>query len=153
MSRPTQALFLQVRVVRQRPDFLVPANSNNTMNIKMSRGLYQQQGREAMIDLMKSPDCARKLRSLADPDRLRIIQCLRAGDRNVSELAELLKMTVANISHHLRDLRHADVVIDAKQGRFVVYGLNPSIYQCAQSGEVVDHLNLGCCRLEMPRNE
>ena len=56
------------------------------------------------------------LRALADPDRLRLIQCLRDGPRNVTELAGLVGGEVVNVSHHLGVLRHAGVVLDEKQG-------------------------------------
>ena len=43
----------------------------------------------------------RMLRALADPDRLRLIQCLRDGPRDVTELAGLVGGEVVNVSHHL----------------------------------------------------
>ena len=98
------------------------------------------------------PDrCARMLRALADPERLRIINCLRDGPRNVSQLAALLQAEVVNISHHLGVLRHAGVVLDEKHGRFVVYRLHPAVFQPGDNDPAAEHLNLGCCRLEMPR--
>ena len=85
------------------------------------------------------------LRALADPERLRLIHCLRDGPRNVTELAGLVGGEVVNVSHHLGVLRHAGVVLDEKQGRFVVYRLHPDVFH--STGE---HLDLGCCRLELP---
>lgn len=105
-----------------------------------------------MKDKLQSQKCARKLKCLADPERLRIIQCLRAGPKNVTEIAEELKLPIVNLSHHLGVLRQADIVIDEKQGRFVVYRLDPHVYQ-PESEEVTDHLDLGCCRLEIPKAE
>ncbi len=98
------------------------------------------------------PDrCARALRALADPERLRIIHCLRGGARNVSELAALLEAEVVNVSHHLGVLRHAGLVLDEKQGRFVVYRLHPDVFPGPSGDENVEHLDLGCCRLELPK--
>ena len=99
-----------------------------------------------MSESLQPDHCARMLRALADPERLRIVACLRAGPRNVTELAGLLKAEVVNVSHHLGVLRHAGLVLDEKQGRFVVYQLHPDIFQPAAD----DHLDLGCCRLEIP---
>src|SRR5262245_2685231 len=104
-----------------------------------------------MKDSLQSRKCARKLKCLADPERLRIIQCLRTGPKNVSEIAEKLDISLVNVSHHLGVLRQADIVIDEKQGRFVVYRLAPNFYQPTESNEVNDHLDLGCCRLEIPK--
>jgi ArsR family transcriptional regulator, nickel/cobalt-responsive transcriptional repressor len=99
-----------------------------------------------MTDESLQPEhCARKLRALADPERLRIITCLREGPCNVSELAARLGTEVVNVSHHLGVLRHAGVVQDEKQGRFVVYRLHPDVFRAGR------HLDLGCCRLEIPR--
>jgi ArsR family transcriptional regulator len=83
------------------------------------------------------------LKALADPDRLKIIQCLQRGPKNVSQLAELLDAEIANVSHHLGVLRHAGLVHDEKQGKFVLYSLAPEIIQ---GGDVLD---LGCCRLQL----
>jgi ArsR family transcriptional regulator len=99
------------------------------------------------------PDrCARALRALADPERLRIIHCLRGGAHNVSELATLLDVEFVNVSHHLGVLRHAGLVLDEKQGRFVVYRLHPDVFHDSDSGESAGHLDLGCCRLEFPKD-
>ncbi len=95
--------------------------------------------------------CARLLRILAEPERLRIIQCLSDGPKNVSEIAELLDRHVVKVSHHLSVLRQAGLVEDERQGRFVVYRLHPDVYRPACNTETKEHLDLGCCRLEVPR--
>ena len=101
-----------------------------------------------MQDLLQSEHCARLLRAVADPERLRIIQCLRAGPQYVSGLAAALRAEVVNVSHHLGVLRQAGLVQDEKQGRFVLYRLHPDVFQPA---DATDYLNLGCCRIEIPR--
>ena len=90
--------------------------------------------------------CARLLRALADPERLRIVQCLRSGPRNVTELAGLLGAEIVNVSHHLGVLRNAGLVQDERQGRFVIYRLHPDIFRPGD-GPAFD---FGCCRLEIP---
>ncbi len=99
-----------------------------------------------MAESLQPERCARLLKALADPERLRIVDTLRQGPRNVSDLATLLDAEIVNVSHHLGVLRHAGLVLDEKQGRFVVYRLHPDIFR--PSGE---HLDLGCCRLEIPK--
>lgn len=105
-----------------------------------------------MKDEFQSDQCARKLRALADADRLRIIACLRAGPKNVSEIAAELEAQLVNVSHHLGVLRNAELVEVERQGRFVVYRLHPDVYQHCPEPERADHLNLGCCRLELPES-
>jgi ArsR family transcriptional regulator, nickel/cobalt-responsive transcriptional repressor len=100
------------------------------------------------------PDlCARALRALADPERLRIVRSLLGGGRHVSELAELLDAEVVNISHHLGVLRHAGLVRTERQGRYIVYHLHPDVFPGPSANQAVQHLDLGCCRLELPKNE
>ena len=65
------------------------------------------------------------LQAIAEPNRIRIIECLRTGSKNVTELAKLLSVEIVNVSHHLGVLRQAGLVQDEKQGRFVVYSLHP----------------------------
>ncbi len=106
-----------------------------------------------MPDSLQPDRCARLLRALADPERLRIISVLRRGPHNVSELAALLDSEIVNVSHHLGVLRHAGLVQDVKHGRFVVYSLHPNVFHPGAENSPVDHLDLGCCRLEIPRKK
>ena len=101
-----------------------------------------------MHDELQSADCAKRLKALADPERLKIIQLLQSGPKNVSTLSDLLGADIANVSHHLGVLRHAGLVRDEKQGKFVVYSLHPDIFRPGEPGQVAA-LDLGCCRLEL----
>jgi DNA-binding transcriptional ArsR family regulator len=105
----------------------------------------------AIQDLFESENCARTLRAVADPERLRIIQCLRAGPLHVGELAGLLEAEMVNVSHHLGVLLHAGLVLKEKQGRFALYSLHPKVYHSAASCPDEDYLDFGCCRLGLPR--
>jgi ArsR family transcriptional regulator len=104
-----------------------------------------------MPDSLQPERCARLLRALADPERLQIISVLRRGPLNVTQLAELLHSKIVNVSHHLGVLRHAGLVQDAKQGRFVVYSIHPDVYHPCEEDCPFERLDLGCCRLEIPR--
>ncbi len=103
-----------------------------------------------MTDSLQPDLCARMLKALADPDRLRIVRCLRDGAKNVSEIATALNAPIVNVSHHLGVLRQAGLVQDEKQGRFVVYRLHPDVFH--PEGGRSEHLDLGCCRLEIPKS-
>jgi len=89
--------------------------------------------------------CARVLRVLADPARLRIIERLLAGPLAVCELAATLGARKVNVSHHLGILRRADIVCADKRGRFSIYRLNPSVHRRVGRGR--ECLDMGCCRL------
>jgi ArsR family transcriptional regulator len=102
-----------------------------------------------MRDRLQSDKCARVLRALADPERLRIVQCLQSGPRTVTCISELLGNEIANVSHHLGVLRNAGLVLDAREGKFVVYSLHPDVFRPGQSRSDGDVIDLGCCRLEL----
>ncbi len=102
-------------------------------------------------DGLESDRCARMLRAIGDPERLKIVQCLRDGPKNVGEIAELLKAETVNVSHHLGVLRNAGITLDERHGRFIVYRLNPDVFQAEMQRGRPEHLNFGCCRLELPK--
>src|SRR5262245_52910170 len=102
-----------------------------------------------MSDPFRPRDCAKRLGALASPERLKIIRFLSGGPHNVSEIAAALKTAPVNVAHHMSRLRLAGLVRNQKKGRFVFYSLVPGLFQ--DGGVGVDYLNLGCCRLEMPR--
>lgn len=53
---------------------------------------------------------ADRFRVLAEPLRLRILQLLRTGEMNVSELTGALETTQPNVSKHLRVLQEAGFI-------------------------------------------
>jgi DNA-binding transcriptional ArsR family regulator len=90
------------------------------------------------------------LRALADPVRLRIIDALRCGPKCVSVLSESLQLEVVTVSHHLGILHSVGLLDREKKGRFMVYGLRQGIVGPANGGQGKQHIDLGCCRLEIP---
>jgi ArsR family transcriptional regulator, arsenate/arsenite/antimonite-responsive transcriptional repressor len=66
-------------------------------------------------------------RALNDPIRRRILEMLRKGDLNAGDIAAAFDISKPSISHHLEQLRQADLVVSRKQGQFVVYSLNTSV--------------------------
>src|SRR5262245_59533951 len=103
-----------------------------------------------MDDVLQSSRCAQLLKAIADPERLRIVQCLRSGTHHVSEIADILELEIANVSHHLGVLRESGYVLAEKQGRFVVYSLNPKVFVNKQGSKSPNRIDLGCCRIELP---
>ena len=87
---------------------------------------------------------------MAETHRLRIIDGLRTGSKNVTELATLLGVEIVSVSHHLGVLRAAKLVNDVKDGRFVIYSLNPQFFTNDATNSTF--VNLGWCRIEIPHN-
>ncbi len=67
---------------------------------------------------------ARLFRLLGDPTRLRILEQLQGGERNVSTLVKKLRLAQPTVSHHLALLRTGDIVIARRAGKEVYYSLN-----------------------------
>ena len=102
-------------------------------------------------DSLQSDKCAELLKALGEPLRLRIVDVLRDGPMNVSELAERLKSEIVTVSHHLGILRHAGLVERQRQGRFIIYRLASVAFEPSRTSRNAEHINLGCCRLEIPK--
>lgn len=103
-----------------------------------------------MTDAKVAAECAKKLQALAELNRIRIIDCLRTGQKNVTELATLLNVEIVNVSHHLGVLRAAELVNDVKDGRFVIYSLNPQFFSNDATNSTF--ANFGWCKIEIPQN-
>ena len=68
-------------------------------------------------------------RALSDPNRRKILRVLRKGDMTVTEILRHFGFTQATLSHHLDALKRADLVLDEREGQFVRYSLNVSVFE------------------------
>ena len=59
-----------------------------------------------------------------DGTRIRVLQTLMEGEKNVGDLAEELEMSQSAVSHQLRVLRQNDLVKYRKEGKVVFYSLD-----------------------------
>ncbi|MCB9453425.1 MAG: metalloregulator ArsR/SmtB family transcription factor [Anaerolineaceae bacterium] len=66
------------------------------------------------------------LKAMGDENRLTMIRLLNQGEKNVTELAELLGISEPTVSHHLSKLRAAGLVNLRTAGNQRIYRLNPS---------------------------
>ena len=65
------------------------------------------------------------LLTLAEPTRLRIVNCLAAAPLFVSDLQAVLDLPQPTVSRHLTVLKKARVVRDTAIAQFVLYRLRP----------------------------
>ena len=73
---------------------------------------------------------ARICRTFSHPKRLEILNLLRDGELPVSQLAEQMGVSLANVSQHLAVLRDKGVVVTRREGVSVYYRVsNPKIIQ------------------------
>jgi ArsR family transcriptional regulator len=104
---------------------------------------------------MRSPsskDCAKLLKALSDEVRLQIIGCLFDDERSVTDIARELRKEHSKVSHHLGILRNAGIVVDKKEGKFVIYRIHPIICKQLIVNEHKDALDLKCCTIEFHRS-
>jgi len=66
---------------------------------------------------------AARFRAMGEPLRLRILQELEQGERNVSMLVERVGSTQPNVSKHLKVLLDAGLLRRRQQGNIAVYSI------------------------------
>jgi DNA-binding transcriptional ArsR family regulator len=77
---------------------------------------------------------AARFRVLGEPSRLRILQCLRNGELNVSQLVEATGLTQANTSRHLQALAEAAILGRRREGPSVFYYIaDPGIFDLCET--------------------
>ena len=72
---------------------------------------------------MATYSSAELLVTLAEPTRLRILNCLAAAPLFVSDLQAILGLPQPTVSRHLQVLRKADLVRDTPVAQYVLYRL------------------------------
>lgn len=85
--------------------------------------------------------CAELLKILADETRLNVLRQLIDQPLHVGELNEAIGLEQSLLSHHLKVLRDAGLVVATRDGKSVLYSLAP---EHRAKGESLD---LGCCKL------
>jgi ArsR family transcriptional regulator len=67
-------------------------------------------------------------KALDDPTRRKILELLQKRDMTAGEIADEFSISKPSISHHLDLLRQADMVVAVKEGQFVRYSLNTTVF-------------------------
>jgi ArsR family transcriptional regulator len=86
-------------------------------------------------------DCAGLLKVLADETRLSVVRQLLDGPKHVGEMNAELGLETSLLSHHLKVLREAGIVVSRRDGKAVLYRLAPGV-ESPRTGQAV---HLGCC--------
>jgi len=83
----------------------------------------------AALSEARAAELARDFAVLADPVRLRLLSLLvsaPAGEACVCELVEPLARSQPTVSHHLKILAEAGLIVGEKRGRWVWYRAVPA---------------------------
>ncbi len=87
--------------------------------------------------------CAQILRVLSDSTRLGVVRLLLDHPRRVGELNDMLRIDQSLLSHHLRVMRDAGLVVAERDGKAVRYRLASDLHARTSA----DSIDLGCCQL------
>src|SRR3989304_5860068 len=91
---------------------------------------------------------ARVGKALSSGNRLELLESIAQGPRSVDELASITRLSVANASKHLQELRRAGLVRARKEGLRVFYELAG-----ADVGGLIAGLGLGAGGRRPPAGE
>ena len=69
------------------------------------------------------------MKALSDPIRREILELLQSGRLSAGEIAEKFPVSGAAVSKHLSVLKEADLIRDAREGKFIFYELNTSVLE------------------------
>ena len=69
---------------------------------------------------------ALRFRALGDETRLHLLELLVGGEQSVADLIDLTGLGQSLVSHHLRTLRDAGLVVTRRDGRWIIYDLAPA---------------------------
>ena len=69
------------------------------------------------------------MKALSDPIRREILGLLKSGRLSAGEIGEKFPVSGAAVSKHLSVLKEADLIRDAREGKFIFYELNTSVLE------------------------
>jgi DNA-binding transcriptional ArsR family regulator len=92
----------------------------------------------------------KRLKVLADPDRLHIAACLMEGSMSATELAEQLGQDIAAVMEHLDVMTSEGFLQREGEGAFAVYSFLPEVSLAALGlGDAAKTIDMGCCKLTL----
>ena len=69
------------------------------------------------------------LKAISDPVRRNILNMLKDEKKSAGQIAEQFSLSDATVSHHLKQLKNADLVIVTKYKNFIYYELNSTVFE------------------------
>ena len=88
--------------------------------------------------------CDEIMKVLSDKTRFAVLESLLFRAQHVQELNAGLQIDPTLLSHHLKILRDAGLVVTKREGKNVLYSIAPRVRTRGKS----QSLNFGCCKLE-----
>jgi len=76
-------------------------------------------------------DLSELFKAFSDPTRREILDLLKGKDMSPSEILEKIDIAQPTLSHHLDILKRANLISGEREGQFIKYSLNMSVFQMA----------------------
>ncbi|MDZ4863353.1 MAG: autorepressor SdpR family transcription factor [Gemmatimonadota bacterium] len=68
-------------------------------------------------------------KALADQTRRQILSLLQEKDRTAGDIAAEFPIAWTSVSHHLATLKEAGLVLAVREGQFIRYSVNTTVFQ------------------------
>jgi DNA-binding transcriptional ArsR family regulator len=104
---------------------------------------------KSKTESLDSYKCAKALKAMGDPTRLRILRHLIGKEKNVSQLVEELGVDQPIVSHHLSLLRHSGLVLERRSGKNIFYELHSDVAHHLSHEE--EKIDFGCCSVQLKK--
>lgn len=89
-------------------------------------GIYDARKIDHLIENVSEnelSDLAELFKIFGDSTRIKILFALFHGEKNVTEICEMLEMNQSAVSHQLKILRTSKLISSRRDGKAVIYGL------------------------------
>lgn len=101
---------------------------------------------------MDNKKVAAMFKAFCDENRLRILQMLQSGERCACHLLEEMQITQPTLSHHMKILCDAGIVVGRKEGKWMYYSISDEgmetvrecLEQIAKHSDTVN--DKSCCK-------
>ena len=95
-------------------------------------------------------DPVRAIKAVGDRTRLQILRVLLEREHCVTDIARRLGLAQPRISHHLTILRNSGLVLDKRNGKQIIYSVNPDFRLRQNGGSPA--VQVDCLRVEFPES-
>ena len=68
-------------------------------------------------------------KALADPTRREILDLLKTREMSAGDIGSRFDMSGASVSHHLKELNNAGLVLRERRGQRIIYSLNATVFE------------------------
>ena len=69
------------------------------------------------------------LKAISDARRREILELLKGGRRSAGDIAERFELSNATVSYHLSTLKKAGLITETREGTYIFYELNLSVFE------------------------